>query len=158
MGAGLRRTALNSRRASCSWCHRSVVHPFFWRAPSRAGSLMAMWIRVGEGSKHFAHSPPQTSRPPVYVLVKRVRAVGEGQEMGVGVSGVVREAAMLRESHCNRIASCTGEQKHGKEQNLGYIRVIFARMEITCICDRDMQTRHANMRANLTIFCESKRG
>ena len=79
----------------------------------------------------------------------------------MGVGSWVREAAMLRESHCKRNESCTGEQKHGKERNLknlGHIRAIFARMEITCACERDMRTRHVNMRANLTIVCESKRG
>ena len=58
---------------------------------------------------------------------------------------------MLRESHCKRNQSCTGEQKHGKERNLknlGHIHIIFARMQITCECERDMRTRHANFFAN----------
>ena len=38
--AGIRRTALNSGRASCSRCNRSVVHPFLRRPPARTGSLM----------------------------------------------------------------------------------------------------------------------
>ena len=87
--------------------------------------------------------------------------------MGVGVGGWVREA-MLRESHCKRNESCTGEQKHGKERNLknlGHIRTIFARFSrewklhanANETCERDMRARHANMHAKLTIFCESKR-
>ena len=37
-------------------------------------------------------------------------------------------------------------------------REILARMEIAWECEGEMRTRHANARANLTIFCESKRG
>ena len=33
LGAGIRRTALNLGRASRSWCHRSVVHPFCGEHP-----------------------------------------------------------------------------------------------------------------------------
>ena len=50
---------------------------------------------------------------------------------------------MLRENHCNRNESSTGEQKHGKERNLknlGHIRTIFERLEIRCECERDMRT------------------
>ena len=70
--------------------------------------------------------------------------------MGVGVGGLVREAAMLRESHCNRNRSCKGEHKHGKDRvlkNLGHIRAIFARssrewklhVNANEMCERDMR-------------------
>ena len=89
LGAGIRRTALNLGRASRSWCHRSVVHPFLRRAPARAGSLMSMWMKVGEGSKPFAHSTASpTSRPPTYLASSSVHGRrGKGQQVGVGVRG-----------------------------------------------------------------------
>ena len=93
LGAGIRRTALNLGRASRSWCHRSVVHPFLRRAPARAGSLMSMWMKVGEGSKPFAHSTTSpTSRPPMYLASSSVHGRrggggGGGQQVGVGVPG-----------------------------------------------------------------------
>ena len=98
LGAGKRRTALNSGRASCSWCHRCLVHAFLRRAPARAGSVMSMWVRVGEGSKPFTHSTTSpTNRPPVYVASSSVCGRrGEVQEVDAGVGGRVREAAMLR--------------------------------------------------------------
>ena len=131
-GAEIRLTALNSGRASCSRCHSSVVHPFLQRALARAGSLMSMCMRVGEGSQPFAHSTiTPASGPPLYAassIMCRRHGGGGGHEVGVGFGGWVREAAMLRESHCKRNGICMGEQKHGNERNLkhlGHIHAIF---------------------------------
>ena len=89
--------------------------------PLLAESTRTRWfphVNVGEGGGGVQtlcplHHLPHQQASCVCGLVQRVRAAGEGQEVGVGVSGWVWEAAVLRESHCKRKESCTGEQKHG---------------------------------------------
>ena len=141
LGAAIRRRALNSGTASFNSCHRSVVHPFLQRAPSRAGSLMSIWMTVGEGSKRFAHSTTSpTGEPPVYVAPSTV----------CGWRGRTRKWVWVSNAGCKRLPCCEkafaremraaeGKQKHGKERNfknLGDIRVIGNYMR--------MRMRHAN--------------
>ena len=102
LGGWIRRTVLNSRRASCSCCHRFVAQAFLLRAPACSGFLMSIWMRVLEGYKPFAQSTTsRTSRPPVYVASSNVctRRRGGGG-VGVGVGGWVGQATLLREVHC----------------------------------------------------------
>ena len=64
-------------------------------------------------STAFAHYPTSsTSKAPVYVASSIVCRRGRAMkwEVGVGVSGRVREATMLRESHYKGNESCKGEQ------------------------------------------------
>ena len=99
LGAGTRQMALNSGRATCSWCHRCVVHPLLQRAPAHAGSLTSMWMRVGEGSEPFAHSTTSpTNKPPVYVAWSSVC----GRRGRVGRWAQVSVAASKRLPCCER--------------------------------------------------------
>ena len=129
LGAGIRRTALNSGRAGCSCCHTSVAHPFLRRAPVRSGSLMSIWMRVWRGGQNplpNPQPPAKASRPCMLPL----QAAGEGKEVDVCVGGWVWEATILRERHCKRNQNCIGGPKLGKVlnlKNIGNICTVFAR-------------------------------
>ena len=84
------------------------------------------------------HHLPHQHGPRLCGLLQRMRAAGEAHEVGVGVGDWVGQATMLREGHCKRNQSCTGEQRYGNmrnSENIVHIRVILVRMEIACECE-----------------------
>ena len=112
LGAGIRRTALNSGRASPSCCHECVPRRFLRRGRARSGSLMSKWMRVGEGCQPVAQSTTShTSRPPVYVASSSVSKQPGRARKGVWVSAAgsgclpCYDRAIVRE-----IAAAHGDQ------------------------------------------------
>ena len=131
LGAGRKRTALNSWTGSCSRCYRGVAHPLLRRVLARTMSFMSIWMRVGRGPNplYTLLPPRQAGSPRMWPPLACAGGMGgPGSRCGcrrlAWASYHVARGPLQEKSEVHRgTKACKG----AKVENIGHIRPTFAR-------------------------------